>query len=209
MSFPYMPLYVGDYLRDTNNLNAEEHGAYLLLIFDLWNAGGRLPADPEDLRIRARVSRRRWPAVWYKLAPKFIASEGYIEHRRVSAELSKARTKSEVAKLAGRQSARVKSLKNKKTGPTDVQRTFNQSEPEPVIEPIEGSITGETSQNVVQLAPARDEIARGLRLRESLKRLREELDVLDRIEAKRPEARSPERRQRITDEIAKLEGKGQ
>lgn len=215
MSFPYMPLYVGDYLRDTSNLNAEEHGAYLLLIFDLWNSGGKLPADPEDLRVRARVSRRRWPVVWYKLAPKFTLEKGYIEHRRVTAELTKANTKSEVGRRAGMKSAEARFLKRKGSRSTDVQRTFNQSEPEPEIEPLQGSISVLDASNVVPLAAARGGTARRQRGATAehihhepdtaeLDNLRAELETLDRLEAKYPDAANPTKRARIMERIEEL-----
>ena len=64
MSFPYMPMYWGDYLRDTVGLKAEEHGAYMLLIGALWNGGGTLPADDGVLARVACCDRRRWAKVW-------------------------------------------------------------------------------------------------------------------------------------------------
>jgi uncharacterized protein YdaU (DUF1376 family) len=45
MSFAYLPLYTGDYLRDTADLTATEHGMYLLLLIYSWDARGPIPID--------------------------------------------------------------------------------------------------------------------------------------------------------------------
>ena len=50
MGRAWMPLYVGDYLRDTRDLNTLQHGAYLLLIMHYWQHDV-LPAD--DARLAA------------------------------------------------------------------------------------------------------------------------------------------------------------
>ncbi|HAD1120104.1 TPA_asm: DUF1376 domain-containing protein, partial [Salmonella enterica subsp. enterica serovar Typhimurium] len=42
-TLPYMQLYIADYLADTMHLSAEEHGAYLLLMFNYWQTGRAIP----------------------------------------------------------------------------------------------------------------------------------------------------------------------
>jgi len=48
-----MPLYIGDYLADTADLNAEQSGAYLHLLMYEWKNGPL----PDDLEILLKISR--------------------------------------------------------------------------------------------------------------------------------------------------------
>lgn len=45
MSFSFMPLYTGDYLRDTRHLSVSEHGAYFLALTYCWDSKGPMPLD--------------------------------------------------------------------------------------------------------------------------------------------------------------------
>lgn len=45
MSFAYLTLYTGDYLRDTRHLSCAEHGIYLLLLMHCWDSRGPVPLD--------------------------------------------------------------------------------------------------------------------------------------------------------------------
>lgn len=87
----FMPLYVGDYMRDTGHLVAEEHGAYLMLLMQMWVRGGQLPADETRLRLMANVAEDRWPDVWAAIAGFFRESGSHIIQPRLAAELEKAR----------------------------------------------------------------------------------------------------------------------
>jgi hypothetical protein len=57
-ALPYMQLYIADYLADTMHLSTEEHGAYLLLMFNYWQTGKAIPKN--RLAKIARVSDARW-----------------------------------------------------------------------------------------------------------------------------------------------------
>lgn len=86
---PYMPLYVGDYLRDTMHLSTEEHGAYLLILMTLWSRGGSLPADAETLAQAARLPPRRWAAAGPKILALLTVEGGQVTQKRLAAELTR------------------------------------------------------------------------------------------------------------------------
>ena len=90
MSRAYMPLYVGDYLRDTRRLSTLQHGIYLLLIMDYWANGG-LPEDDQSLARIAGLTPEQWQcernAIAFLFGPKW-------RHKRIDAELEKVRNKS-------------------------------------------------------------------------------------------------------------------
>jgi uncharacterized protein YdaU (DUF1376 family) len=111
MSLPYMPLYVGDYLKDTRDLTAEQHGAYLLLLMDMWNRNGSLPNNPKVLARITGISPKRWPSVWASIGSMFIHDGEFLSHKRVDLELQKADQISQKRKLAGSAGGRAKALK--------------------------------------------------------------------------------------------------
>jgi uncharacterized protein YdaU (DUF1376 family) len=111
MSLPYMPLYVGDYLKDTRDLTAEQHGAYLLLLMDMWNRSGELPNSAKVLARITGISPKRWPSVWAAIGSLFIDEGDFLRHKRVDLELQKADQISQKRKLAGSAGGRAKALK--------------------------------------------------------------------------------------------------
>lgn len=82
----WMPLHIGDYLKDTGHLNATEHGAYLLLIMHYWQ-NGSLPDNERLIARIARLDAAQWEESRDVLAMLF--SYGWT-HRRIDAELAKA-----------------------------------------------------------------------------------------------------------------------
>ena len=56
-SLPFIQIYIADYMADTQHLTTEEHGAYLLLIFNYWQTGKPLRID--RLQMIARMGNDR------------------------------------------------------------------------------------------------------------------------------------------------------
>jgi uncharacterized protein YdaU (DUF1376 family) len=114
MSRAWMPLYIGDYLADTQHLTTTQHGAYLLLIMYYWQHGG-LPDDEDQLRRIVKLpkqyrngakSDKEWRSICLAIASLF--QPGW-KHKRIDAELEKARVLSEkravLGAIGGRQNA--------------------------------------------------------------------------------------------------------
>jgi uncharacterized protein YdaU (DUF1376 family) len=112
MSEPYLPLYVGDYLRDTGYLTLEQHGAYVMLLMRLWSAGGSLPADENKLARIAGVTVKKWRGIWSDLSEFFELENDKISHKRITAELEKAGALRAKRAAAGAKGGASKSLKN-------------------------------------------------------------------------------------------------
>lgn len=86
----WMPLVIGDYLKDTGRLTTEQHGAYLLLIMDYWVSGP--PADDdEDLAAITKLDLKSWRRQRPKIERFFTVEGGSWRHKRIDEELAEAR----------------------------------------------------------------------------------------------------------------------
>lgn len=84
----WMPLVVGDYLKDTTRLTTEQHGAYLLLIMSYW-VQGPPSDDDEELAAIAKMDAKTWRKTRAKLERFFIVENGQWKHKRVEEELAR------------------------------------------------------------------------------------------------------------------------
>lgn len=94
----WMPLYCGDYLKDTRRLLTVQHGAYFLLIIDYWVNGEPPPDDNAVLAQITGLPMKEWLRHRPVLARLFRIEEGRWNHDRIEAELRAAvekRTKAE------------------------------------------------------------------------------------------------------------------
>lgn len=85
-----MPLYVGDYLKDTQHLSYAEHGAYLRLILFYWNNGGPIPDDKQRLfRAVGAFSPEEQGYATSMLQAFFKHHDGEYHHKRIDAEIAR------------------------------------------------------------------------------------------------------------------------
>lgn len=108
-AYPWMPLYVADYISDTVGLTTEEHGAYDLLIFAYWRRGGPLPDDNKYLASVTKTNRQRWARVRKTIEAYFQITDGAWHHKRIDIELLKASGRYVSAKANGRAGGLAKS----------------------------------------------------------------------------------------------------
>jgi uncharacterized protein YdaU (DUF1376 family) len=93
-----MPMYWGDYLRDTRDLTTTQHGAYLLLIGHYWQHEG-LPTDERQLATITGLTLAKWRAIQEPIAAKF--QDGW-KHGRIDEELEQSERKINQRIIAGR-----------------------------------------------------------------------------------------------------------
>ena len=104
----WMPIYWGDYLKDTGRLTTEGHGAYLLLIADYWTSGAALPDDDRQLSAIARLPLARWRRHRRVLEHFFEVEDGLWRHQRIEHELELATLLVTERSAAGKAGARAR-----------------------------------------------------------------------------------------------------
>lgn len=156
---PFMPLYTSDYLGDTGHLSTEEHGAYLLILMQMWNAGGTLPSEARKLARVARCSTKKWLSMADTILAFFDDDGDEISSARLSKERQKVEAKTEVRRAAGAKGGAAKALKTKKSAVANATAKPCHS-PEPYI-----STTGvvDTSEDLTEAFEAYQKVAKRLK----------------------------------------------
>lgn len=138
-SAPYLRFYVGDYLADTTHLTRGEHGAYTLLLWAMWRAGGKLPAVDAKLARIAKCTPREWEGIKPTILAFFTRKGGALTHKRITAELENYRRSIERQSEGGRKGGLKTASKNKQLRSSLPKGDLKQSEPEAITEPFQGS----------------------------------------------------------------------
>ncbi|MBL7362044.1 YdaU family protein [Escherichia coli] len=105
-ALPYMQMYIADYLADTMHLSAEEHGAYLLLMFNYWQTGKPIPKN--RLAKIARLTNERWADVEPSLQEFFCDNGEEWVHLRIEEDLASVREKLTKKSAAGKASVQAR-----------------------------------------------------------------------------------------------------
>jgi len=153
-ALPYMQFYVADYLADTTHLTAEEHGAYMLLLFSYWQTGKPLRID--RLATVARIPNDRWPSVAETLSEFFHVTETHWVQFRVEADLDAVNSKVITASNAGKASARAKALKKQQElndRSTDVADPLQRN-----VNHIDTDTDTDTDKNIKSSSPTADDL---------------------------------------------------
>lgn len=128
----FMPLYVGDYLGDTQHLSAAEHGAYLLLLMHAWRSDAPLPDDERVLARIARMAEGEWAAVRGVVLAFFHRHKNGWRHRRVERERVRATEKYDARKAASEIANRAR--RAHRDGDQPQSQPQSESEPDPELE---------------------------------------------------------------------------
>jgi uncharacterized protein YdaU (DUF1376 family) len=100
----FLNLNIGDFLRDTQNLSAQNLGAYVALLMH-YTARGQLPITDAELRQIARMSAQQWRRN-KPILQKFFDPQW--RQARVETDLSKQDRLSILRKVAGQEGGRAK-----------------------------------------------------------------------------------------------------
>lgn len=98
MSRPFMPWYIGDYLRDTAHLTTEQHGAYMLLLAHCWQHE-RIPIVPAERAAIAKLTPARWKSIAGPVE-RFFGEDG--TQKRVTEEIDRTERKIAQRRDAGK-----------------------------------------------------------------------------------------------------------
>lgn len=119
---PYIPLFLDSYLGGTQNFTTEQHGAYFLLLLEMWKCEGSLPNQPRMLATVAKVSTRRFPAIWEAIRHKFVDAEpGRITNARLRKEYQKSQEITAKRREAGAKGGSTRALKEQEREQANAQ----------------------------------------------------------------------------------------
>lgn len=131
--FPSLPLFTDAFIADTGHLNAQQTGAYLMLLMVAWRSPGcTLPDDDAKLARWARVDPRTWAKIRPVIAEFWTIADGVWSQKRLTKERVHVSKRAEAARENGTRGGRPKSLpENKLDNPPGSLRDSKPKAPNP------------------------------------------------------------------------------
>ena len=109
MSFAFLPLFTGDYLRDTRTLSPLRHGVYLLLLVYCWDTKGPVPLEEQDAAAITNCrSGEEIDALRYVLSKYFTRCEDGYYNERMQEEIADSEFISKKRSEAGKKGAEAR-----------------------------------------------------------------------------------------------------
>lgn len=137
----WMPLVIGDYLKDTTRLTTEQHGAYLLLIMSYWVDGPPIN-DDEELASITGLDRKSWSKNRAKIERFFRIENGHWRHKRIDEELERWAAKKAVYSARAAAGGLAKAAKSTSQAGVKQQKAGEKgclnSAPQPASTEVEG-----------------------------------------------------------------------
>lgn len=164
MSFASMPLYTGDYLRDTRHLTPLRHGIYLLALMHCWDSKGPMPLDEQECAgICNARSADEIDAMRYVINRYFVRMDDGHYNKRMSEEVAKFERLSRTFSAAGLKSAEVRRDKAREGARQRIEGRLNlgstKAEPRSVSPSPSPTPTSIHTTEVVERGVQRGEIA--------------------------------------------------
>jgi uncharacterized protein YdaU (DUF1376 family) len=132
----WIPIYIADYLADTCRLTTEQHGAYLLLIFDYWR-NGALPDDDVVLAQVCRLSPDAWSMHRAVLRSFFTkADDGLLHQKRIDSEMAKAQLNRAMSVTRAKKAAEARWSKDAPSNAPSILQALPEQCPSPSPTPL-------------------------------------------------------------------------
>jgi uncharacterized protein YdaU (DUF1376 family) len=157
MSFAYLALYTGDYLRDTRHLSCSEHGIYLLLLMHCWDSRGPVPLDErKQCGICGARSGDEVEALRRVLTEFFVQMDDGWYNTRMQREVERSQAISAARSDAGFKGyqAKAKQLPSKRQATATTPPPPLTPPPSPPLSPVGGTGSGSHSSKTKNKAQA-------------------------------------------------------